>query len=664
MKKHLHRYGLVIWLVFVSLLTASANQMGEILTIDGKKYELLSGNLIANPGFENGFTGWTDATSSAATLTSAKFNMATSGGINNSKYLVGLTNENSSSSGSIGTGWSIEAGKSYLFVYHVKYLNASAAAGSELYLKTSLTNDKTSSAEPKVVINTTEVGEGGIWTQNHVFFTNANPAYSSLMVRFRWLDNRFGFDDFMLYEAVEVVNTEALSELINEAQILYDVEANGADVFQSAITKAEGYLSSTSATEITQAIEDLQTAISTYQYANASSDAPLDMTHFIVNAGFDNNTSSGWEGAGTVNYHEVEFYQKTFNMYQVVSGLPAGKYRLKAQGFERPKSNDGGAAYQAGSETIYAQFYAQTAGYSEVNTSFNSLYEHTYTGAGSQNGYVNTMASAEIMFSNASGGNYEMELLNILINEGASLLIGAKSDFQQTGYWVLFDNFRLEYLGATTSDDLAIAINNRIEEAQWLLTQHVNTASSEGLNTAIDQAQAATMANPLVADDLTAAKTVIDEAITTANTSFTAYENLQKAIDDAKRILGFLDKADEITQLQDAIEAAELSYQDLGLALIQINSATARLKTVTKSVGKQIYVPTWMMGDVYDPSNNWSIERSKQSKNWIIFWEPGYGDDPGAWWTIVWKLPKRVLFIMRIHSSLSSVVPPKRIPIK
>ncbi|MDA3880812.1 MAG: DUF6055 domain-containing protein [Prolixibacteraceae bacterium] len=629
MNKYLHRFSLIIFLTFVSIFTASANQTEDIITIDGKKYKLLSDNLIPNPDFEDGFTGWTDATSSAAALSSAKFNIAISGGINNSKYLIGLTNENSSSSGSIGTGWPITSGKSYIFAYQVKYLDATMAAGSELYLKTSLTNNKTSSEEPKILINSTHVDDGGQWTQNYVFFTNSNPAYSYLVARFRWLSNRFGFDDFMLYEAVEVVNTEVLSTLIDEAQLLYNAEASGAVGFQSAITTAEGYLSSTSVPEITQAIEDLQTAIYTFQYANASPDTPLDMTHFIVNAGFDNNTATGWEGAGTVNYHEVEFYEKTFNMNQVLSELPAGKYRLKAQGFERPKLNDSGSAYKAETETIYARFYAQTPGYSELSISFNSIYQHSYSGAGSLNGYVNNMASAEVLLSNLSAGNYEMVLSGILIDEGETLTIGAKTDFQQSGYWVLFDNFRLEYLGIADINDLAIALNKQVEEARGLLTRHINTASVQKLNTAIEQAQTATSATPLDESDVTAAKTVLDQALADAYASLTAYENLHKAIENANRILGFLDKANEISKLQNAIDAAELSYQDLSLTLVQINSATNTLKAETKSVGKQIYVPTWMMGNVNDPSNNWSLERSRQSKNWILFWEPGYGDDPG-----------------------------------
>jgi hypothetical protein len=39
---------------------------------------------------------------------------------------------------------------------------------------------------------------------------------------------------------------------------------------------------------------------------------------------------------------------------------------LKAQGYERPKSNDGGAAYRAKTETIYARLYAKAKDYSDV----------------------------------------------------------------------------------------------------------------------------------------------------------------------------------------------------------------------------------------------------------------------------------------------------------
>ena len=134
MKKHLLR-NLFIFLLLSLFSGVNAANIGDTINIGGRKFRALSTNLITNPGFENGFTGWTDATTSAALLTSAKFNIATTGGVNNSKYLIGLANENSSSAGSIGTGWPIASGKTYLLAYQVKYLDAATAAASEVILK-------------------------------------------------------------------------------------------------------------------------------------------------------------------------------------------------------------------------------------------------------------------------------------------------------------------------------------------------------------------------------------------------------------------------------------------------------------------------------------------------------------------------------------------------
>jgi hypothetical protein len=61
--------------------------------VSGRLIVLMSDNLITNPGFKRGFTGWTDGTTSITQLTSTKFTLITTGGVNNSKYLVGITNE-------------------------------------------------------------------------------------------------------------------------------------------------------------------------------------------------------------------------------------------------------------------------------------------------------------------------------------------------------------------------------------------------------------------------------------------------------------------------------------------------------------------------------------------------------------------------------------------
>ncbi|MDR1121735.1 MAG: hypothetical protein LBM08_12555, partial [Dysgonamonadaceae bacterium] len=97
--------------VLFFLLTASSivcsfaqPQSGDTIVANGKRIKLLSDNLISNPGFEDGLTGWTDATTTAAQLSSSNFTVATTGGMDNSRYLVGTKNEGSSAAGSIGTG--------------------------------------------------------------------------------------------------------------------------------------------------------------------------------------------------------------------------------------------------------------------------------------------------------------------------------------------------------------------------------------------------------------------------------------------------------------------------------------------------------------------------------------------------------------------------------
>lgn len=606
-----------------------AQVSGDSIRVGGKLYKLLSANTITNPGFESDFTGWTDGTSAAATLTTAKFSIVTTGGVNNSKYLVGTANEGVTSAGSIGTGWPISSGKTYLFFYSVKYLTATTAAGSEAWLKISLTNNKTTGTEPSIILGSGAVGDAGQWTQNSILFTNSS-SYAYIQARFRWLGNRLGFDNFGLYEAYEMPDLGTLQANLRTAVSLYDSTANGAAALKTAIATANGLMTSTTPSVVRQGITDLQKAITTYQYANASPEKPLSMNSFLVNPGFDANSTGGWKGPGTVNYHEVEFYQKTFNMYQTVSGLPAGKYRLRVKGFERPKGNDAGAAYKAGTEKIYAKYYAKATDFSEINAPFNSIYKHAYSGSGAVSGYVNTMAGAEIMLNSVSPVYYETTLPEILLNAGGTLTIGAKSDTFQTGTWVLFDNFRLDYLGAYGVTDLVTAVNARITEATGMIALTMQHSVVDLLAAAISRARDAVSANPVVYETVLAAKDNLSTAMANATTSINAYVILQKAIDHAYEILGFLDKQTEIDKLQAAINVAKLQVVNTELTTTELSTATTTLKTTTRSVGKQIYAPSWSLGDVTVPTNNWSLERSKETKNWILFWEPGWGTEAVA----------------------------------
>lgn len=624
MKKILHViFG--VFLIFGNFTFAFSQQKGDTILYNEVKFIVISNNLVPNPGFEDGFSGWTDATTSSATLSSSNFTINQTGGIDNSKFLIGLKNESSTSAGSIGTGWPIENGKKYYFSFYIKYLSTSSSAGTEQWSKVSLTNDKSSGQEPKLLFDGANLNGGGVWTKNDLVFTNSDPSFAFIVARFRWLENRLGFDNFSLQEVEEVVNSSGLEAIINEAKSIYNPDSNGAAELQTAITKAESFLTSLSSAEVQQAVSDLNEACLKYKTQNATPEKPLYLTDFIVNPGFNQNTPEGWKGIGVISYHEVEFYQRTFNMFQKVTGLPAGKYILKAQGFERPKNNDSGSAFRAGTETIFAKFYAKANSFSEKNTPFNSLYKHNFYGTGSLNGYVNSMASAETMLTN-SNLYYDTSVTNILLKQGDTLTIGARSDFQQNGYWTLFDNFRLEYIGAYDSNDLVEEITNQITIANGMLDKKMQISASEMLNAAINYAQQTSTFNPPVFNDLSKANDSINGAIENANTSINAYINLQKAIDEG---LIFLQTATgtKAQSVQTAVTNGQSVVNELNTTLTAINKAASDIFNL---INKKIYIPGWMLGNVIDPNNNWSYTRSKQSKNWIIFWEPGYGEDPSV----------------------------------
>lgn len=340
------RYFIYILCLFHVILQGHAQQQGDTVRVGNKKMVLASSNLIANPGFENNFTGWTDGTLS--TLSSTYFTIANSGGINNSKYLVGTTNSGNTSAGAIATGWSIAPGKTYYFSYHVKYQNASTTATPEIWLKTSLTNSSNFQEETLKLIDTTYVNGGGEWTKNAVAFTNTNPSYAYLVARFRWLNNRFGFDDFALHEVTELPNNEGLQAVIDQANELYNATANGANELQDAIIVATEVISSASVEEINQAIVALNQAIFAYKIANTTDVAPNVTTHlnfargatrFFGRSTIDGNPESLLEHGfcwsthpepTLLDHRTTNYYSSNGYMYAIKDLSPSTVYYMRA----------------------------------------------------------------------------------------------------------------------------------------------------------------------------------------------------------------------------------------------------------------------------------------------------------------------------------------------
>ena len=111
---------------------------------------------------------------------------------------------------------------------------------------------------------------------------------------------------------------------------------------------------------------------------NASESNPVDITSLINNPDFTNSASSGWSGnTGTSNEYargnsEV-WNANPLDMYQVIKGLPAGKYELRVRALYRDARNVRDSKNQSWTsywddaqgdvnawERHFAQLYAQT----------------------------------------------------------------------------------------------------------------------------------------------------------------------------------------------------------------------------------------------------------------------------------------------------------------
>ena len=65
-----------------------------------------------------------------------------------------------------------------------------------------------------------------------------------------------------------------------------------------------------------------------------SVEQPFDITFLMSDA--ELTDGEGWSSKPTISFSCGEFFEKTFDFNQTVSGLPAGTYQFKGRGFQRP----------------------------------------------------------------------------------------------------------------------------------------------------------------------------------------------------------------------------------------------------------------------------------------------------------------------------------------
>lgn len=239
----------------------------------------------------------------------------------------------------------------------------------------------------------------------------------------------------------------------------------------------------------------------------ASEAEPKEITGILVNPSFTGDSNAGWtiSGACANWYSECEFYNTNFDIYQVISGLPAGAYRVAVQGYYRDGGRDaavnnyntvdeeGNNAYTANAE-LYANDFASPlisiASYNikgEVPSTHADGNAYAWYQPNADDelenviSYPDGMNSAWYMMNEL--GMYADNSVNVMIAEGEDLKLGIRKSTTISTDWAIFDNFRLFYLGTEAPTAIDSAINSASAPSAIYSLSGVKTSSlQKGIN--------------------------------------------------------------------------------------------------------------------------------------------------------------------------------------
>ena len=176
-----------------------------------------------------------------------------------------------------------------------------------------------------------------------------------------------------------------------------------------------------------------------------SEDDWTDITDQLRNATFAEGRN-GWSGTsfldapGTV----AEFFNQTFDAYQILYNMPAGSYRFTINGFYRYGSTENAwSAHTGGTEQLNAQLYIETEG-ETIQTPFMSIFDDTAPFSYSPYTYPDNVTEANRAF-NMKGAYQDNSVETMLSVDGGQVKVGMQKTVAREKDWTCFDNARLYY---------------------------------------------------------------------------------------------------------------------------------------------------------------------------------------------------------------------------
>lgn len=250
-----------------------------------------------------------------------------------------------------------------------------------------------------------------------------------------------------------------LQNLVNEVKNYYK-DANNNALTQAYAAASKVISSGTTATR-RQRYQQLLSAVTDYQEEQlqlARSGRAADLTFLIRNSSFT-RYNVGWQGADIpavrtgadisatyvgYNSETAEQFSRPFDIWQELTGLPAGSYQLSANAFYRAGAIEPAyAAWQQHDAAIdNAQLYLGDA--SAPLQNLYSSQDYSY----SPYNYPDNLSAASKAFNN--NDRYHNSVTCTLTAEKQSLRLGIRKQQTVDADWVAYDHFQLRYLGNGT----------------------------------------------------------------------------------------------------------------------------------------------------------------------------------------------------------------------
>jgi hypothetical protein len=218
-----------------------------------------------------------------------------------------------------------------------------------------------------------------------------------------------------------------------------------------------------------------------------------DLTSKITNPGFEISGGKGWSTGslgtpnnwygGNNNNHCAEAWNRNFDVYQDVEGLPNGLYEVSVQAFYRTGTNaDSYEAFQNDPEMKNEAKVLSYVYLNEFATPIRNVMEIQFDENLANNCFqtpastytLNGMASASEAFSlDDESQNFTMKVYGIITD--GKMRLGIRGEGTTFDRWTLWDNFRLRYMGKNkvavasvlkTKADALLAMEDEVDEAK------------------------------------------------------------------------------------------------------------------------------------------------------------------------------------------------------